>query len=493
MVTQSIIIALPLAALAFFPALRWRIVALGLSMPFGDAAVVNLGGTSVLIPWFIVLVFIGRFIADFAFRTLNGRDLVAVTVRCMPIIALIVYNIFLVSYSVYLFTDIAETMPGSAAFKIKNAVPLAQQPESLNQLVYLVLCLIYVIVLAVTLLKDKENFDHYILRFVYAAFFCACLWYYWHFASNTFGIPFPGALLHSDLTTSGWEQALGGVYRPSGSFSEPSAASAFFIPMQFFFFEMYLARGRRLDMACWFAAMGGLFLSTSTTGYVGMAIFFSWMIVRVLMGGAVMSMGIKISTKKLNEAFGLAIMGAGLAVVVGVFFINWNVVLAIYDAQIANKTQSISFEERSYANMLALEILQKSYGMGIGLGNHRASSLVLALLSGVGFVGFILFFYMIGESALRCLGASRGEPSVRVGFNWAVATVLGAQVLGMLIASGELQSLPLWTWVAFAIVVSLARRRAGRPMTAAPPDYMPAPPPHQDYPNVPPPNVPPRF
>lgn len=455
----GLLLVLPLAAIVMLGPLKWRLVALGLGMSLSSLIV---AAGILTVPWFLTLLFIVRYIADLGFRPVTGADSVAVVSRVLPVVILLIYNIFLVCYSAYMFPDIAETMPGSAQFKIRNAVPLAQQPESFNQAIYLAVCIFFLIVLAASLLKKRDEIEDAVLALIYAALIGASVWYFWHFFSLRLGVPFlPGELLHTDPTRLAWKQAVGGIARPAGSFAEPSGVAAFYISLQFFFFEMYLARGRGRDVLCWLVTLLALFVSTSTSAYAGMAMFFAWMVMRIAMGGAAMSFGIKIPTQKIQQAVGLAIGASVVAGVIGVFFVDWEAVQTIYEVQIANKSTSSSAEERGYANFLSAQIFQQSYGLGVGLGNHRSSSLLMTILSGVGIVGFALFFYFVGSTGLRCMLASSGEASGRVGFNWAVATATGAHAAGMLIAAGELQSPLLWTWmgIATAVIVAHSRRR----------------------------------
>ncbi len=469
MIPVSIVLAVPLMAVAFAGSLRWRLIALGLSVPLKDAAVTNIGGTSVLIPWAVVLMFIGRFVIDLGFRSIQANRSGAVIRQITPLVFFFLYNIFLISYSPYLFPQISETMPGSAFFAWQNAVPLSQQPESFNQAVYFVVSVVFAATVAITIITHQNRRSELIETLVYAMFIGGTFWLYWHVAHFYFGVYFPDFLLHTDLHSTAWDQAIAGVPRPSGSFPEPSAVGVFYIPLQFYFFEIYMAKGRLRDLLAWFGSVLALLISTSSTAYAGMAMFAAWMVVRVIMGGATMSLGAKIPLRQLQKAAGFFILGAVSLVVTWVVFIDPEAAARIIEEQILDKNTSISFQQRSYANDLALEIFADTFGIGVGMGNHRPSSLILSLLCGVGVIGTGLFLYFVIDTGLRCLAANQGEPTPRTGLNWAVATSLGATFASMLIAGAELQSPALWILVGAAIAIGqsgrkrrVSRRRAMR-------------------------------
>jgi hypothetical protein len=56
-----------------------------------------------------------------------------------------------------------------------------------------------------------------------------------------------------------------------------------------------------------------------------------------------------------------------------------------------SKGDSGSFINRTASDLFALQLLSRTYGIGVGLGSNRASSLVTSLLSNVGVLGFALF------------------------------------------------------------------------------------------------------
>ncbi len=77
----------------------------------------------------------------------------------------------------------------------------------------------------------------------------------------------------------------------------------------------------------------------------------------------------------------------------------------IYESSIAGKTETGSFEDRTAADRMGYETFETTWGMGIGLGSHRPSTLPAALLSNVGMAGTLAFLAFIG----LCLSRFGGE------------------------------------------------------------------------------------
>ncbi len=467
--TASTLLILPLMALAAAGPLKWRLIALALAACLRDAAFVNVGSTSILAPWAVAIAFMGRFAFDLGVSSFDARLVSTVASRFTPLMLFFGWNVILIAFAPLVFTNVTETMPGSSQFKIENIVPLAQQPESINQAFYFVISVFLAGTLAIILSGDRSQIMRHIDMVVFWMFIAASATIYYHMASEYLGIPFAGDVLHSDVHSIAWKQRVEGVFRPSGAFPEPSALATFMIPFAFYYFEMFLARNRISDLAFWFSTVAVLAISTSSTAYAGLAVIGAWMAVRVMMGGARLATGFSVSKQRIVQAavFGL-IASAGLASA-WLLFIDPEAAQRVIEAQVTNKSQSSSFQERNTANILAIQIFAETYGLGVGLGNHRASSVMLALVSGVGIIGTGLFVYFLAAVALRCLRSGPMGPAGRVGMHWAVATALGGQLVGMSVSSGELQADNLWMWVGAAIAMSLVpRQRRSEQMPTAP-------------------------
>ena len=62
----------------------------------------------------------------------------------------------------------------------------------------------------------------------------------------------------------------------------------------------------------------------------------------------------------------------------------------LLDSVLFDKLYSSSLENRSISNKHTFEIMKNTHGLGAGLGSNRPSSLIAAIISNLGFIGFIL-------------------------------------------------------------------------------------------------------
>jgi len=131
----------------------------------------------------------------------------------------------------------------------------------------------------------------------------------------------------------------------------------------------------------------------------------------------------------------------------------------ILDVSLFAKGDTSSFHVRSTAEMLGLQVLIQTGGLGIGLGSHKANSLLMTLLSNVGLVGTAIFgaFLVMLLRPLPRLAGERNDD----------ATPLRFFILGLLLV--HMVSNPNFNvvvlWAAFGL---MAGYRASLAALAAP-------------------------
>ena len=196
----------------------------------------------------------------------------------------------------------------------------------------------------------------------------------------------------------------GGLMRIHGTFSETSAFCAFSLPLLAFCFQLWMHRVRTL----WSGALAAallilLLLSTSTTAYVGLGIYAALLTFSLThqsyLRGTVPRLGLLVAAALLT------------AVIVGAFFVLETSIgqrLTDYiNLTVFNKLDSDSGRIRTALNAQAWHNFTDTYGLGVGLGSARASSLALVLLSNLGAAGTLCFCLFI-RSALK--GPKRPAP-----------------------------------------------------------------------------------
>jgi hypothetical protein len=120
-----------------------------------------------------------------------------------------------------------------------------------------------------------------------------------------------------------------------------------------------------------------------------------------------------------------------------------------------NKAESTSFQQRSFADYLALQIFTQTYGIGVGLGSHKANSLLLTLLSNTGVVGVVLFCWFLFVLFLSKRAAKMAPlPDIRP-FQ---LCLMGLLVIH-LISNPNLSVMTLWLMIGALLAFQAAERK----------------------------------
>jgi hypothetical protein len=177
-------------------------------------------------------------------------------------------------------------------------------------------------------------------------------------------------------------------------FSEPSYASAFMAAMSTGATAVALL-GRRWGLGAVAALLCGLGL-VNTLGSTGLAtagvalgVLSLWVIVGALRASINLS-------RRLRAALlcGLFLLASTWGLQVYETSAVRPNVEAMVQGLIVNKAKQ-SDGVREKTNQRAMDILQETYGLGVGMGSHRASSFFASLLANTGVLGFGLFVAML--------------------------------------------------------------------------------------------------
>ena len=145
-------------------------------------------------------------------------------------------------------------------------------------------------------------------------------------------------------------------------------------------------------------------LSTSSTAYVGLAVlglvYAANMVRRALWGSSLGQRGL------LAELLaGLGLTAVLLALLVARAHL-YDPLINVVDEVIFNKSQSGSFQERSYWNVVAWDAVASTWGLGIGFGSTRTSNWFAAIASNTGLLGVALMaIFLIHTFAKRLVRA----------------------------------------------------------------------------------------
>ena len=243
--------------------------------------------------------------------------------------------------------------------------------------------------------------------------------------------------------------------RTNGPFSEPAALSAFLCGTTFASAWLLMhGRGSRLVKLTLAASVFGMVLSTSTTGFI------------VLFAGAGLA-GVYVVTRARPSVARRFTLVAIPVVVVGFFVVLAAPILfpSVTDAvgnvitQTLSKSDSESYEERTQADHDSMALVLQTYGLGVGWGSNRSSSLVPGLIGNAGVPGLVLIVWAIASirREIRIMRSFIGDGDDQWALQGASAGLLGF-FLASLIAGPTIASLTFYELLGITYGV-LARAR----------------------------------
>jgi hypothetical protein len=301
----------------------------------------------------------------------------------------------------------------------------------------------------------------------------------WQWVHYTFGVYFPDKdFFHNNAAyAEAYGQNLSDFgYRLCGSFSEPSALAYFFAGALFFAYRQYEIDRSSIALASTFLSILLLFISTSTSAYFILVLFFARLAcLQAPLLGRLIVQGTEAFAARASHAL---LVLAALGGVLVFLLTHQDLVYFVVKTFILDKPQTDSFTVRSAADGLAMKVAVQTWGLGLGLGSHKANTLPMTLLSNTGIVGLLAFVWF-GVGCLHyARAACRHVPALR-------ATVLPTLwfVIGLVIQHCFMNpnfNMAMF-WAAAGILVGAASGGAAEP--AALPGQSPARP-EQDLPRL---------
>ena len=180
-----------------------------------------------------------------------------------------------------------------------------------------------------------------------------------------------------------------GLVRITGTFPEASAFALFTMPLFAFTSTLWYLGSDRLKMGIYSTvSLLLLVLSTSTTAYVGLALY---------LGGVGSFLLWQLYEKRRLPYLKVlsTLLATVLLLLLAAFVFDTPVArraTKVLDVMVLSKLESDSGMERSLWNAQAWSNFLDTYGLGVGIGSARASSYLLVLLSNTGLIGTICFF-----------------------------------------------------------------------------------------------------
>jgi len=354
-------------------------------------------------------------------------------------------------------------------------VPLQPDGSGRNQCLYLAMNVVVMVGGALFLSRRAIPYRKILAAYLLGGY-AVVLLAAWQFVARTTGLFFPDDLLYSNPGLTLMIDSFGGIPRLNGPFSEASALANYLSGVVFCCLWLSI-RGHRVMAPRLLLVLGVLTIlaSTSTTGIVTVVVG-----IPLILLFATGSVGRR-NLGKVWVTVGL--LAAALILLVGpVLVLAPKVVDAIgvvVEGTLA-KTSSDSYADRSTQDSDAIVALLDTYGLGVGWGSFRSSSLLPGILANGGLIGLGLVLWF-GFRVRRLARQPRSLPPAEAAADrrhegWAAvdgfAPAVCGQVAAGLLAAPMLTSLSFFLQLA-CLLGAAARIRLDRG-AAAP---APAPPP----------------
>jgi hypothetical protein len=416
---------------------------------FQAAAVVGIEGNFPIgiTPYFFSLMLIAvRFVP----RWLSGKcgfvrsDLAMMITQ--PLLLLAIWSIASAFTLPWLFAGVGVNLPRGGMDSPETS-PLRWSMSNAAQAAYVGLNTIFV----TQLLWESRApgfFERLGHAFILSGVIASAIGAYQYIAHHS-GIPYPTDFFNSNL---GWRQLMDeqlmGVWRLSATFSEPSAAGAFFAvwSTMMLFLAANDVGARAWAWPLFLTGATMLLFTTSTTGYLTgglvLGLFAAKQLARVLVHATISPRG----------AWLLLLITVAIAT--AVIFVPHRDELLV--RIIWQKAASQSTHDRTATIIEARRITLETFGLGAGLGSNRPSGMFFYIASNLGIPGLIAFAATIGAiyRAFRIAQRCNFQPGRLTAFLSAAAWSCTIELFAMASAGGDMSGPMLWVSLSILAVGS---------------------------------------
>ncbi|WP_230975677.1 hypothetical protein [Acetobacter garciniae] len=425
------------------------------------AAALVLGGLGVQPTMVPAMAFMSYVLLQFAMgvRYPGDRPVMAL---CLPFLLVVTWTLLGSIIMPRLFMNQVMVWPQKGD-SVGGRVLLAPSFGNISQDIYLAVNASFLVVAARFLTRSDIRIERLYRTFLIGGW-CVVAICLWQLAHRLAGVPYPDIFFYSN---PGWSvlktQTAGPMPRINASFSEPAACATFLSEVLFSSVWIVL-QGYRVAQAKWLIPASALALActTSTTGFITVAAGLCLLPLAALASGANRLLG-NIMRLMLG---GAVVIGFGVLVVVTLAPSVVPAVQFVYQST-AEKKESQSYQDRSQVDRDSLELVGQTYGLGVGWGSNRASSLLPGILSNtglVGGVGLMIFNMTLLRAAIKARRSMPPGPERMV-----IEGVLPALIGGLIAAclsSPTLEYLDFYLLIAL-LIAAIARIGLLRKMAAA--------------------------
>jgi hypothetical protein len=421
----------------------------------GAAAIIgSFGLPTAMVPGLLFIVFV---VAQYALGMrypAEGPVFWALT----PLLALLAYALLSVLLLPDAFAGLIMVAPQKNDPLQGGFVPLAFSAGNVTQPLYLGMNVALTTTTALFLTRSAIPYQRIMGAYLLGGYVVVGL-AFWQFASRVAGLPFPDTILYSNPSWTIVEQAMGSVPRIQGPFSEP-AGLAFYLSGLCFCCLWLTAHGYRLMHVTWLLSFAilAMLLSTSTTGILTLVVGLPLILIFAAAGADGQALG------RLGRTAAMLALGGAIALTPVVIMKPelLDMVSGVVDSTL-NKGDTDSFAQRSATDTAAMDTLGTTYGLGVGWGSFRSSSLVPGLAANGGAFGLVAVVWLglrTTQLARRRGRAVHGHPGqvVVAGFS---ASLCG-QLTAALFSAPTIASLAFFLQLGCVIGISARLSREPR-------------------------------
>jgi hypothetical protein len=312
--------------------------------------------------------------------------------------------------------------------------PLSPNAGNYTQDMYLIIDAGLTITASLYLVTIGRNMQLLFNTYLYAGLMVVAI-SLWQFVANTLHVWFPTSFF---LSNPGWallsEESIGSVIRLTGPFSEPAALAGYLCSIIGASGWMIFNGDKRLlTRLALILGLGVLLLCTSTTGYAALLL--------LMAGLALYSFVVGSATLKKRVLIGLTAAGVVVAIAIaavpavapGVAHQAVNIVNAT-----ATKQQSSSYMDRTSTDLDSLKAAAASYGLGVGWGSNRSSSLFPGLAASIGVWGIAGLVWFVARILFHVRVAQRraSSPELKMVIHGCTGGLIGTLVAASISAPG---------------------------------------------------------
>lgn len=389
-------------ALSLFKGRRGVLLILACAMPFNDSAAI-VAGEATLTPFYLglfVYLTAAIFSKSDASRTRAPRGALALLLLFTAVQSII---------SPALFAGTGVVAPGVGLDSQVGALtPLVFSSSSFAQLAYLALNIAFIVFNERDRLLEEK---HIAIGLTIGVLVAVVIYVAWRLS-----LPFPQELF--DNSPRGFYARNAERFR--GHFSEPSHLGGFALTASAFFVMRTFSAAAFGRMA-WngaLVAISALLLVSTSSGTAALGALAALGVV-VLVGTTAFFRHNNMRTLRMPvPLFLLGLTAAVVAIPRG-----GRIAEGIVD-MVEGKQGGQSLETRSFTNLHAWQLFLDTWGIGVGLGNNRASSIALMLLSTMGIAGCALFAVILWRATRNGLSdPGRRATAVALATFFSAATV----------------------------------------------------------------------